>query len=307
MKLSTASGTIFIRMGDEFEFYRRVRAAGFKYIDMDFYNGLCDPLRRYVLPDWERQIEETGNMMAKIGVTPVLCHAPKGEPAKDREGILGRSQRALLCAGKLGIPGMAVHPGGLPGWTLKEFDDFNLAYIRELIPYAEKSGTCILVENLGRWDEPFYVQSAQELLTLIKKVNHPLVQACLDTGHLSLQDDDNPKAIRLLGRHLKGLHIQDNLGSLPVPITSRAWRQDLHLAPGFASLDFDAIIKALIETGYDGPFNMEMESPRCFDKQFIGCPFPRLAYMEPGLVQEYYTIVHDHLVELLAANGVASE
>ncbi len=307
MKISTSFSSIYSRFGDPFDSRQRLRAAGFRYFDLNFYDWLGDSQSRFFLPDWERQVDDMGNRLAKIGVAPIICHAPKGEPAKDRAGILARSQRALLCAGMLGIPDMVIHPGGLPGWTNDDFDRFNIEYIRELLPFAEKSGTRILVENVGRWDEQFYVQSGKELFDFVEKVNHPLVQACLDTGHLSLEDDDNPKAIRLLGKHLKGLHVQDNLGSLPIPVTDRAWRQDLHLPPGLGIIDFDATVRALVDVGYEGSFNLEIESPRCFGKQFIGCTLPRLAYMTPELVLEYYTIIYDSLVELLAANGVTVE
>lgn len=308
MKLSIARSSIFgLHMGDPMDYYRRIREAGFRYADIDFFNIIGDPLSRYTLPDWERQIDEEGDLMAKIGIAPIICHAPKGEPAKDRAGILARSQRALLCAGKLGIKDMVIHPGSLLGWTKEEFNRFNLDYIHELLPFAERSGTRILVENVGRWDEPFYVQSGKELLDFIELVDHPLVQACLDVGHLSLEDDDNAKTIRLLNKHLMGLHIQDNFGSLPIPVTNRAWRQDLHLPAGMGCIDFDEVIHALLEVEYEGAFNIEIETPRCFDKQFIGCTFPRLAYMMPELISEYYKIIYDSAVELLSANGVIAE
>lgn len=307
MKLSIARTSIFQRYGDEYDYLRRIKKAGFNYVDYDFYSLIGEPNSRYMLTGWEKQIHATADFMAQIGIRPIMCHAPKGEPARDREGILARSQRALQCCGILGIPDMVIHPGGLPGWTEEESDRFNLKYISDLLPFAERAGTRILIENVGRWDEPFYVQSAEELVKMIEKVNHPLVQACLDTGHLGLQDQDNAYAIRLLGKHLKAMHVQDNLGSLPVPITDRAWRQDLHLPPGFASIDFDAVICALKEVGYEGPWNIEIESPRCHEKKMIGCTAPRLQYMDPDLNDEYCRLIHDMSAELLAYHGLTVE
>jgi sugar phosphate isomerase/epimerase len=307
MKLSIARASIFRHFGDEYDFYRRIKAAGFNYVDYDFYNLIGDENSRYTLPDWENQMYITTEKMNNIGIKAIISHAPKGEPARDRDSILFRSQRSLLCCGILGIPDMVIHPGGVPGWTQNEFETFNLRYIQDLLPYAEKSNTRILVENVGRWDEPFYVQRVEELIYLIDKVNHPLVKVCLDTGHLNIQNQDNAYAIRMLGDRLKGLHIQDNFGSLPIPITDRAWRQDLHLPPGFGCIDFDAIIKALVEIGYEGAWNMETETPRCFEKQHIGCPAPRLKYMDPELTDEYYHLIHDLAADLLIANDIVVE
>lgn len=306
MKISTSTGTVFRRFGDDYTFFRMVRKAGFRYVDISFYEALGDPMTPFALPHWEKHIDEMGNEMAKIGVTPIICHSPKGEPTVDA-GILPRSIRAIECAGRLGIPDMVIHVGGKKGWTLEQFNQFNRHFVEGMLPMAEKNNVRILIENVGRWDEPFYVQSGRELLEFVEYMNHPLVEACLDTGHLSLMDDDNPMTIRLLGNHLKGLHIQDNLGSFNVPTIFKAWRQDLHMPVGFGTIDFDAVVHALADIGYQGSFNTEIEYPRSWGKTFDGCAFPRVAYMAKDLVQEHFAWVHQCMVELLTANGVEAE
>ena len=78
--------------------------------------------------------------MEKIGVRPLISHAPSGEPAHPEtgEGILRRTKRAIECAAVLGCPDMVYHVGCLPGMTRKQYMDFNVNYVRELLPLLEK-------------------------------------------------------------------------------------------------------------------------------------------------------------------------
>lgn len=296
MKLSISRTSAWRFVSDEFEYYRHIRECGFRYIDYEFYSILGDDDSKYMQTDWQKQVELTRNTMEKIGVKSLIAHAPSGEPAAPgmTEPLLRRTIRSIECCGMMGIENLVYHPGGQMGMTRKEFLDFNVDYVRRMIPMLEKHNVTLLLENVGRWDEPFYVHDAEEMLELIDKINHPLYQACLDTGHLSLQDEPQYDTIMALGSHLRGLHVQDNFGSLPVSITNRAWRQDLHLPPLMGCVNFDEVLTGLKKIGYRGLFNLEPESPRVgsvmsamYDKE------RRLEYIPLDLMKEYYAIVFD--------------
>lgn len=310
MKISISTSSIWYHYGDEFHFYEMIRRCGFKYIDYDFYNILGDDDSRYMKDNWQQEADAARNHMEKLGVRAIQSHAPKGEPANPHftEGILQRTKRALECAQIMGIPNVVYHPGGQMGMTRKEYMKFNVEYMQKLIPAMEKTGVMILLENVGRWDESFYDHDAEEMLELIDAVNHPLYQACLDIGHLSLQDGEQYSTIKQLGSHLKALHVQDNFGSLPVPITNRAWRQDLHLPPLMGRVSFDEVMQGLIEIGFTGAFNVEVESPRWSgDMQFPHCQNPKLQFMPEELTEEFYTITYRILEHVLRTYGVFEE
>ena len=296
MKISISRSTVWTFLGDEFDFYRYIRECGFHYVDYDLFSTMRTDDAPYMQPDWKRCAEETRSRMEKIGVRSLVGHAPAGEPAAPgmREKLLERTRRAIEVSAVLGIENLAYHPGGQPGMTRCEYLDFNVSYARALLPTLEKCGITLMLENVGRWDEPYYCHDAGEMLALIEAVDHPLYQACLDTGHLSLQDGQQYETVMGLGMHLRGLHVQDNFGSLPVASTNRMWRQDLHLPPLMGCVNFDEILLGLQQINYRGLFNLEPESPRCGSlfspDNEIGLP---LHHMTLELTQEYYRCVYD--------------
>ena len=293
MKISISQSSVWAKFFTEREYYARIRACGFKHIDYNFYEFVGSDASPYMADDWKEQTYATREVFDKLGMTPVISHAPKGEPCLDTEGIARRTMRSAEMCPILGIDRMVYHPGGMRGMTRKEYIDFNVKYVQSLLPALEKNNVMLLLENVGRWDEPFYCHNAEEMLDLIEKVNHPLYHACVDTGHLNLADGDLYATITGLGSHLKGLHIQDNLGSLPVQMLDKPWRQDLHLPPLTAGVDFDEMMQALIKIGYDGPFNMEPESPRAYDKSNKFAVNPRLRTVSPELAEEFYKWVYN--------------
>ena len=310
MKLSISKSGVWAFLGDEFDFYRHIREGGFRYIDYDFFSTMKSDDAPYLQADWRQRAEETRNRMEQLGVHTLIGHAPAGEPSAPgmRDVLLARTRRSSEICAVLGIENLAYHPGAQPGMTRKEYLDFNIAYARELIPMLEKCGDTLMLENVGRWDEPFRCHDVGELLELIDAVNHPLYQACLDTGHLSLADGQQYETVTGLGSHLRGLHIQDNFGSLPVASTNRMWRQDLHLPPLMGCVDFDEVLLGLKQIGYRGVFNLEPESPRCGSllspDNEIGQP---LHHITLDLAIEYYRIVHDIAEYMLRQYGLNEE
>ena len=152
------------------------------------------------------------------------------------------------------------------------------------------------------------LHDGDEMMEMIDAINHPLYQACLDTGHLGLQDGYQYETIKRLGSHLRGLHVQDNFGSLPVPATNRMWRQDLHLPPLMGSVDFDEVMIGLKEIGYDGLFNLEPESPRCgYLRSSDYCKEERLKTINRDLAMEYYACVYDIAKHILTCYDVFEE
>ena len=69
---------------------------------------------------------------------------------------------------------------------------------------------------------------------LLEKTDHPLFGACWDTGHGHRQSLRQAPSIRLLGKWLKSLHIQDNNGL-----------HDQHLLPYSGTIDWKEVVSAL--------------------------------------------------------------
>lgn len=85
----------------------------------------------------------------------------------------------------------------------------------------------------------------------MRDIGGDCVGLCLDTGHANIEAQDVPVMIRTLGHALKTVHLNDNYGRIG-PIY-----EDLHLFPGYGSLNWPELLRALREVGFRGAINME--------------------------------------------------
>jgi sugar phosphate isomerase/epimerase len=76
-----------------------------------------------------------------------------------------------------------------------------------------------------------------------------------------MQEMPQDEALRLLGSHVRALHVQDNLGN-----------KDAHLAPFSGTMNLDAVMHGLMDIGYDGYFTFEVSG--CFQPAKKRRPFP---------------------------------
>jgi len=72
------------------------------------------------------------------------------------------------------------------------------------------------------------------------------VGVCLDLGHAHIQENAL-SAVRAAGPRLIHVHASDNRGE-----------KDEHLVPGKGAIAWDGVTAALRETGFDGPFTVEL-------------------------------------------------
>ncbi len=89
---------------------------------------------------------------------------------------------------------------------------------------------------------------AEYIIGLVDALNRRDVGINIDTGHSFLKDGgDVAETVRKIGKRLLTTHIQDNFGE-----------NDDHQPAGLGSIDWFAVLKALKETGYEGPLMMEL-------------------------------------------------
>ena len=96
-------------------------------------------------------------------------------------------------------------------------------------------------------EDIYWIDNAPDLLTMIQTVDHPLFHAIWDTGHGNMQEMPQEEALRLLGDHVRAVHIQDNMGDC-----------DSHLVPFLGNLNLDSVMNGLLEIGYPGYFTFEV-------------------------------------------------
>jgi sugar phosphate isomerase/epimerase len=216
--------------------------------------------------DWMAQADALNARLTEYGMIAAQAHAPFSALSPRSEAYKALCRRALQFCARAGIPMMVLHPIKTEGCTREEFLRMNMAYYRELMPTAEKTGVQVLVENVGLPGEDYYLRNGVDLRAVVDAVAHPLCNACWDVGHGNFYNDPDCNlydTIVTLGEKLKALHIHDNCGNLPV--ADRPYRMDMHMMPfmtPYATVNYDALLQGLVDIGYTGTFNFETDAPR---------------------------------------------
>ena len=249
MKLATTTGDFGGYTDSQIQALRYIRQAGFQYADYNF--GMDYKHRNGVYSEhYEEYFAQVNAAAAEIGVRLIQAHAPMGTPLNDPDGsFLADTLRCVDACGAWGIPNLVVHSGYAHGLTVEQTFDANKAFFMPLLERAEQYGVNILVENFNKMSVPglYWIDNATDPLGLIEYVNHPLFHAVWDAGHANLQEMPQDEELRLLGSHVRALHIQDNRGD-----------HDAHLLPFLGTMSMDAVMHGLLDIGYEGYFTFEV-------------------------------------------------
>ena len=182
----------------------------------------------------------------------VQAHSPNGTVlTPDRwEREIFCAKRSLEICREMGIPQVAIHAAWTGKISSKErFYELNREFYREILPVAEQTGVMILTENTSHaslGEGGCYIYSGADMTEFVEYIDHPLLQVVWDTRHGNTEGSqyDNILAV---GKHLKGLHVNDNDG-----------KADRHSMPYTGVLNLDQVMNGLLEIGYDGYFTFEV-------------------------------------------------
>lgn len=182
--------------------------------------------------------------------------------------IFSAITKSMEIAAKLGAKAIVVHPKQhLSYKNNKEvLKEINYDFYKSLQPYAEQYGINVALENMWQTDQKrkHIVHSTcadpKEFTEYVDMLGAPCFVACLDIGHCALVGEDIPDFIKALGRkRLKALHIHDV-----------DYIHDNHNLPGIEKLNYDEVMKALAEIGYEGELTLEADTfLEGFEKEFM--------------------------------------
>jgi len=248
MKLATTTADFASYTSSQTEAMEYIRQAGFKYVDYNFgtdYNCKTGIFGN----DPEKHIEAVLKKADELGVKLIQSHSQMGRPLADEDGsFLRDTAKCVEACGKMGIPNVVVHSGYLRNISKEECFERNKRFFMPLVELGEKYNVDILVENFNKmvYDDVYWIDNAPDLLAMVEYVGHPRFQAVWDVGHANMQEMPQDEALRLLGKHVRALHVQDNMGDA-----------DAHIAPFFGTTNLDALMHGLLDIGYDGYFTFE--------------------------------------------------
>jgi len=277
MILSTENGALRERVGER-RAIEILAAAGFDAIDYTFTPWMERGEMPWNGDGYAAYAKEVNQIARDNGDRFNQAHAPfifhtSYLPDWNRE-ILPLQLRCMEACALLGIPHMVVHPvhhlpynrHGRAGQTNADIIwKLNLEYYRLLQPYAKQFGVKICLENMFGEDArrgcivPDMFSNPQEYARFYDGLEDEDNFICLvDTGHSGIVGEDAGDTIRVLGSRLKALHINDN-----------DFRSDGHLIPFQGKIDWEDVMKALAEAGYQGDFTFEaLHLYEGFDEQF---------------------------------------
>jgi len=191
-----------------------------------------------------------------------LSFLPGSQGGILKEGFVDILKKDLELFCGIGIENAVIHLSASPEPDAQKRHEKVLKILADLAEFLKGTDLCICIENLY---ENCDTMSADEILTYIDEVNSEQLGICLDTGHLHLANAQGKTAqsqrefIVKAGRRLKALHIANNNGIC-----------DLHLLPFNCShgIHWDEVVRALIDVGYNGIFNLEISG----EHSSVTCP-----------------------------------
>lgn len=265
MKLSTTTDALSCLYGDA-EALRRLAAIG--YDAVDFSTFIYPPeFGKQPLSDLIAYFRTVRTAAEQAGIEIGQLHSPMvaypNTPEKLAEYELF-SLNAIEAAGVLGCPYIVVHPL-IPDYC--KYDEGherakaeNMEFYMKLVPTLRRCKVKLAVENMFSWDDklqkicPTVVSSAEEMSDYIDTLNEMAGEerfvACLDIGHATLSGTAPEHMIRVLGKRLQVLHVQDTDGV-----------HDLHVHPFMGGcVNWKKVCEALAEVKYPGTFSFEADS-----------------------------------------------
>ena len=232
---------------------KQLRSHGYDGFD---YQGVCNigqsPIYKMTEGEAERYLTEVKECAAANELEIHQLHGvwPHVDDTTQagREKTIEYLQQNLLQAKFLGCPYVVIHPCMFKGWgqgTLEEMFDVNVALLRKLLPYAEKYGVTVCMENMP-FAKGTTFSTAAELKAVVQELNSPFIKICLDTGHLNVSKGDMYEAICLFGDDLAALHVHDDM-----------YGQDRHLIPFQGEVDWNGLVRGLKDISYKGFMSLE--------------------------------------------------
>ena len=232
--------------------YEKLRSLGYDCVDLD----LSDTESSFYT-DPAVLLEEK-RLADAAGITFCQIHGPWRWPAKDfteedRAERFEKMKQSLSMTAQLDCKYWVIHPllpCGNPFPDTEENRRLTVEitrdFMKKLLPEAKKHGVTICFENMP-FGANYPLSTPKQILDFVETINDDHFQVCYDTGHAAIfLGKDAGEGLRLLGKHVKTLHVHDNDGT-----------RDAHAFPFTGIIDWADFTKALTDIGYEGVFSLE--------------------------------------------------
>jgi sugar phosphate isomerase/epimerase len=156
------------------------------------------------------------------------------------------TKRALKLAQELGAPNITTEPGGrLVGG--QSWEDAARTFYDELMPCVEVAAA-VQVQLLIEPEPDLMIETFEQYQEFMRRIDSPWVGLNFDIGHAYCVGQDPQDWVAPMARHTRHYHLEDIA-------TTRVHK---HLIPGRGAIDFEATVRAIAATGYDGWLTVEL-------------------------------------------------
>lgn len=223
------------------------KKAGFTHIDLTLHDFAKrdQPLGK---DDWKRFVEETGKALEENRITANQSHTIFYLHQDTEENLAFNAmmvERCIEASHMLSIPVTVMHILRVKdiGTDDKKIGmEKNVEYFKPYGDMARKYGVRIAIEN----GLTGFYHSADELMELIGRLNDDAFGLCWDTGHANITGQDQERAIRLMGKKLLTVHINDNNA-----------QKDQHLLPFFGTVEWKPVMQAIRDIQFKNVLTFE--------------------------------------------------
>ena len=134
---------------------------------------------------------------------------------------------------------------------------------------ADSRGLKIALEPLNRFETDL-INTAEDVVKLVKDINHPAAKIMLDGFHMNIEEPDIERAIRLAGSDLIHLQVSENYRG----------------TPGTGQTRWDAYKRALEAINYEGVISIESFTPDIKELAGAVCIWRPLVPSQDGFARE---------------------
>ncbi len=210
-----------------------------------------DGIELQISEDNEAHYAKAGKVIADLGMTatgvagvPEDCNPASSDPAQRQRGLdYLRSQIDKTVALGGDVLGGPLH-SSFKVFTGQGPTEDELAWsadvLRTAADHAQNAGIRLALEFLNRF-ECYLLNTTDQTLALLDRIDHPAVGVHYDTHHAHLEEQDVGAAIRAAGDRIYHVHISES---------DRG-------TPGRGQVRWNETFEALQEIGYDGWLTIE--------------------------------------------------
>lgn len=279
-----------------YQSYDHFRRAGFESVSIAYQSLEFD---RLAADDWKdyaasirRALDERGMrcVQTHLGYYDLTRDSDDSDPVTDK--VMDRT--VMLC-GMLGARWGAYHCRTFfRDPTDERSFEANYKILRRLQPIAQDYGVGIAVENLPDYYDPawggahLFATKYKDVIRLADAMEDPAhFGVCWDFGHAQMNHTDQTAALREIGSRLKATHVHSNSGF-----------NDEHLPVALGTINWDEMMRALAEIGYDESLSLEVLWPgdRVSRTNF---EMPGFSAAQEDFADEYFTFNYRCGVKLL--------